>query len=143
MLRSATRCFAAALFVLALPASAATVIVTIPGPLDERSSVGCGLFAGERGFPMERRHARTQWLAAHPSGVTCVFPDVADGTYAVSVLLDLNGNGRVDTNPFGIPIEPWGVSNNVRPALRAPQFSEAAFHVSGGGPVAIHVRLQH
>jgi len=30
---------------------------------------------------------------------------------------------------LGAAIEPWGVSNNVRPSLRAPRFDEAAFKV--------------
>ena len=126
---------------LLTPAAAATITVTVPGPLAAKGSVGCGLFAGERGFPMEESVARTQWLVAQSGGVTCVFRDVADGTYAVTVVLDQNGNQRVDTNPMGMPVEEWGVSNNVRPAMRAPRFNEAAFRVSEDRPVEISVRL--
>jgi uncharacterized protein (DUF2141 family) len=30
--------------------------------------------------------------------------------------------------------DPWGVSNNVRPSLRALRFAEAAFKVAGATP---------
>jgi uncharacterized protein (DUF2141 family) len=62
--------------------------------------------------------------------VACRFSDVPEGTYAASIGHDLNGNRRVDTNFVGLPTEPWGVSNNARPALRAPRFDEASFKVS-------------
>jgi uncharacterized protein (DUF2141 family) len=35
---------------------------------------------------------------------------------------DLNGNHKTGTNWVGLPLEPWGVTNNVRPILRAPKF---------------------
>lgn len=67
---------------------------------------------------------------ARPGGTTCIFENIKPGTYAVSVIHDRNGNGRLDTNLLGIPKEAWGVSNGARPALRAPRFAEAAFRVA-------------
>lgn len=125
------------------PVSAATITVIVPGPLDGKGTVGCGLYSGERGFPMEEKTtAQKQWLPARTDGVTCEFRDVADGTYAVSVVVDTNGNHLVDTNPMGMPTEAWGVSNNVRPAMRAPRFNEAAFSVTAGQPVKLDVRVR-
>jgi uncharacterized protein (DUF2141 family) len=34
-----------------------------------------------------------------------------DGDYLVSVYQDLNGNGKLDSNFIGVPIEPIGISN--------------------------------
>lgn len=145
MKRSATPalCCCVLLAVTGVPAriAAATITVDVPGPLETKGKVGCGLFTGAHGFPMEKSVAQAVWLAAQAGGVTCVFRDVADGTYAVSVMLDQNGNERIDTNPMGMPTEAWGVSNNVRPAMRAPRFGEAAFEVSGGRAVEMKVRL--
>lgn len=124
-----------------LPAAAHTITVVIPATLDAAGRVGCALFSGERGFPMDNAAARMQWLPAQPEGVRCVFRDVADGTYAVSVVLDMNGNQRVDTNFVGLPTEAWGVSNNVRPTLRAPRFDEAAFRLSGGQPIELTIQV--
>lgn len=52
------------------------------------------------------------------------------GEYAVSCFHDVNGNGKLDTNFLGIPIEPYGFSNNARPKFRAPYWSEAVFQLS-------------
>jgi uncharacterized protein (DUF2141 family) len=47
----------------------------------------------------------------------------------------------VDANFLGIPTEAWGVSNNVRPALRAPRFEEASFKVASGQSVTLEIRV--
>jgi len=90
---------------------------------------------------MDNAKAQVQWHPADLRGVTCLFVDVPDGTHAVAVAADLNGNRKLDVNFLGIPKEPWGVSNNVRPRLRAPRFDEAAFTVSSGRDRTIDVRL--
>jgi uncharacterized protein (DUF2141 family) len=117
---------------IALPttARAAELLVRINGLSEPLGQVGCSLFKGPGGFPMDNAGARTLWQAADAKGVTCRYADVAEGTYAVSIGHDLNGNKRVDTNFIGLPTEQWGVSSNVRPRLRAPRFEEAAFKIS-------------
>jgi uncharacterized protein (DUF2141 family) len=118
---------------MALPAqaSAAELVVRITGLSEPLGQVGCSLFAGMAGFPMDNTGARQLWQAADAKGVTCRFSDVPEGSYAVSIGHDLNGNKRVDTNFIGLPTEQWGVSNNARPSLRAPRFDEAVFKVAG------------
>lgn len=90
---------------------------------------------------MEPARATQLWLPASPDGVQCRFENLPPGRYAVAVSHDINGNRRTDTNLFGIPTEDWGVSNNVRPTLRAPRFDEAAVQVPEGNPTTIEVRL--
>jgi uncharacterized protein (DUF2141 family) len=80
-------------------------------------------------------------LRADAKGVTCNFSDLADGSYAVSVSHDLNGNKKVDTNFLGMPTESWGVSNNARPSLRAPRFDEAVFKVVAGKDMTLDIKV--
>ena len=61
------------------------------------------------------------------------FPNLPAGTYTISCFHDLNGNGKLDTNLFGIPQEPYGFSNNARPPFRAPYWEEAKFDLKNGG----------
>jgi uncharacterized protein (DUF2141 family) len=51
------------------------------------------------------------------------------GSYAVQVMHDENGNGKLDTNVMGIPVEGYGFSNNPR-VMRRAYFSEAKFDVT-------------
>ena len=34
---------------------------------------------------------------------------------ALTLYQDLNGNGKLDANPFGMPTEPWGASGSAAP----------------------------
>ena len=85
--------------------SAAEVVVRIGGLSEPLGQVGCSLFAGPAGFPKDSSGARQLWQAADAKGVTCRFADVPEGTYAVSIGHDLNGNKRVDANFVGLPTE--------------------------------------
>ncbi len=121
---------------------AADVVARISGLSEPFGQIGCSLFAGATGFPMDNAAARVQWLAADAKGVTCRYADVPEGTYALSIGHDLNGNRRVDTNFIGMPTEQWGVSNNARPRLRAPRFDEAAFKVAAdAAEVVIDIKV--
>lgn len=63
---------------------------------------------------------------------TFTFKDVAPGRYAVMVTHDENGNGRMDTNAIGMPLEGYGFSNNPN-VMRKPTWEEAAFAVGADG----------
>jgi uncharacterized protein (DUF2141 family) len=82
---------------------------------------------------------RVSGVAASSGGIGGAL--VPAGTRAVSVPHDLIGNRKVDTERFGIPDEARGVSNNVRPALRAPRFDEASFEVAEGQAVALDAKV--
>ena len=65
---------------------------------------------------------------------------VEPGDYAIAVYHDENGNGKMDKRLFGIPKEPYGFSNNVKPIMSAPKFSDCKFSVGDGGKV-ISIKL--
>lgn len=46
------------------------------------------------------------------------------GKYAIAVYHDLNANQRLDINMLGVPLEPFGFSNNVQVKFRKPKFEE-------------------
>lgn len=68
--------------------------------------------------------------ALQPDGDTgqVTFKDLKPGTYAVMVTHDENGNGTLDTNKLGMPLEGYGFSNNPQ-VMRKPTFDEAKFEV--------------
>lgn len=49
---------------------------------------------------------------------------VEPGDYAVALYQDVNSNGQMDKRLFGIPKEPYGFSNNIRPKFSTPKFDE-------------------
>lgn len=59
--------------------------------------------------------------------------DLPEGDYAISVILDENGNDRLDTNVLGIPTERFGFSNNPSIRRGAPRFSQCEVRVEETG----------
>ena len=62
------------------------------------------------------------------------------GTYAFAVYLDENEDGKLNRGPLGKPTEPYVFSNNVRPSLRKPRFSETAVVLAPGKIIAVTLR---
>lgn len=56
--------------------------------------------------------------------------EVPEGTAAIRLHHDENGNGELDRNLLGIPSEGYGFSNNPK-SMGPPSFKDAAFLVQG------------
>ncbi len=63
------------------------------------------------------------------------------GTYAVAIVHDENGNGRLDTMMM-MPREGFGFSRNPRLRLGPPRFADAAFPLTRDA-VDQHVRVRY
>jgi uncharacterized protein (DUF2141 family) len=118
---------AAALGLAAAPAGAADLAVTITGIRNAEGDVYLALFKSPENWPEGSRAEYQERQKAVPGAVTFTLTGLAPGTYAAASFHDENGNGRFDKSFVGIPEEGWGVSNDVRPSLRAPTFGESAF----------------
>ena len=68
------------------------------------------------------------------------FRHVRPGFYAIKMFQDINRNGKFDTDLLGLPLEPYGFSNNAKPILSEPGFSATRFRV-GRGQTVITIRL--
>lgn len=68
------------------------------------------------------------------SGATAelVVPGLKPGRHAIKVFHDVNGNGKMDSNPFGMPLEPFAFSNNAVPQGGPARWAEASFEVTDG-----------
>jgi uncharacterized protein (DUF2141 family) len=72
-----------------------------------------------------------------------VFSNLAPGTYAVAVVHDENGNGRLDKNLLGVPSEGYGVSHNRTYALSSSKWEESRFSVTSAEPMVMRVNLRY
>ncbi|MEM7139091.1 MAG: DUF2141 domain-containing protein [Myxococcota bacterium] len=108
----------------------------------DKGQIGCSLWQDDEGFPSDSEDA-LESLFIKPKGkkATCVFKNVKPGTYAVSVMHDIDNDGELDSSLVGRPKEPWAVSNNA-PAERfgPPKFDAAKFSYSGASST-IQVKL--
>ena len=124
-----------------LDTTAADLLVRVSGISTASGQIGCALFKSADGFPMNPAAATQVWTEASTKGVECRFSALPAGDYAISVSHDLNANRSLDTNLFGVPTEAWGVSKNVRPLMRAPQWKEATFEVADGKDLTLDIKI--
>lgn len=69
-----------------------------------------------------------------------ILEDIPTGVYAVSAFHDANDNKKMDTNFFGIPKEPIGVSNNAKGFMGPPKYKDAKFEVKKNITLSINVK---
>lgn len=62
---------------------------------------------------------------------TAVFEGLALGDYGIKAFHDVNNNGKMDTNPFGMPVEPYAFSNNAVGNMGPAKWDRARFTVDG------------
>ena len=74
------------------------------------------------------RRARIDVAAGERS---TVFADLPAGTYAIKAFHDVNGDGKMNANPFGIPIEPVAFSNNAPARMGPPRWESARLTIEG------------
>ena len=119
------------------------IVVEILGLQSDEGQIGCRIFSKADGFPGEMKKADKQ-LYGKPKSKKggCTFKGFKPGTYAITVMHDLDKSGDLNTSIVGRPKEPWGVSNDTPPRrFGPPLFEDCTFKYEGGKKV-IRIKLQ-
>ena len=124
---------------IAGPAFAAELTVHLHGIRAQTGLLKVALVDSQDAW--DGKAAPVQGDGAPPEGedASFTFKDLQPGHYAVMITHDENGNGKLDTNVVGMPLEGYGFSNNPR-VMRKPTWDEARFEI-GKDDVAIDVAL--
>ncbi len=99
--------------------------------ITREGEVRIGVFTREDRMP--RPPTARVSAAANARTLNLRMDDIAPGTYALALYHDVNDDGKLDTNFDGVPLEPWGMSNNPRVVGRGPTWSEAQFELPPEG----------
>jgi uncharacterized protein (DUF2141 family) len=122
----------------------ATIVVNVSGLRNERGQVGCALFSSADAFPSADKALARVLAVIAGKAARCEFKAVAGGTYAVAVMHDENGDGKLNRSFIGVPTEGYGASNDARPGLmRAPRFADARFLVPAGATTTLAVPVHY
>lgn len=71
-------------------------------------------------------------VVANPAGTTIVIQGIKPGQYAIKMMQDINRDGEFERSWLGLPLEPYGFSNNVVVGLGEPSFQKTEFTVVAG-----------
>jgi uncharacterized protein (DUF2141 family) len=124
---------AALLSIGALGAAAAELTVEVRGIASSDGAVLVAVYDSPEQWL--RKPVRAVRLPAEPGqAVRGSLGDLPPGVYAISAIHDRNGNGKLDTNVFGIPTEPYAYSNDASGFMGPARFDQARFTI-GTEPV--------
>ena len=126
--------FAAALALTAPAVShAADLAIEIDGIQAQQGTVTVAVMTSAEAWAGHAKPVRLTGGAPDGDGtLRLTVAGLAPGSYAIRVLHDENGNGKLDFNVIGMPTEGYGFSNNPR-VMRAATFEEARFDVAETG----------
>jgi uncharacterized protein (DUF2141 family) len=126
-------CACAALAAAAL-ASAPALAADVTFDFDVAAPTGrvmVALFNNEANYGGEGQPVRYAMIDAAGASRQVRFEDLPDGDYAMRAFHDVDGDGKMKTNPFGMPIEPFAFSNNAAGNMGPASWERAKFAATG------------
>jgi uncharacterized protein (DUF2141 family) len=137
-----TKLFVSLLVILLLntdvPATHLDIKVT--GIQSNQGKIIVGIFKDNDSFPIIGEQFKSYKLEIQDKKASLHVTNLEKGRYAVGLCHDLNSNDKMDNNPFGYPMEPYGFSNNVRGHFSKPTFDQASFYFDGSATLVIRVQ---
>lgn len=105
---------------------------------DEVGTIYCSL------YDSEGNHMKKAFQAASApvqnNEATLIFNDLPSGYYTYSFYHDVNQNGTLNANKFGIPKEPYGFSNGQKGTFGPPDFEKAKFQIQNDTLIQIKTK---
>jgi uncharacterized protein (DUF2141 family) len=123
----------------ATQASAAELTVNITDLRTREGALLVAVVDSAAAWDDSRQAIARQRVVPDGDALTLRFPGLADGAYAVQVMHDENGNGKLDANFLGMPVEGYGFSNNPQ-VMRRPTYDEARFELAGDASIDVRLR---
>ncbi len=120
--------------------SKSSIAINVTGLRSTKGKVHFCVTANAKAFPdcsKDSQAVKLTVLAKTASAVT--IPVAGPGTYAVSLIHDENGNGKLDTT-LGMPREGFGFSRNPAIGFGPPKFKSAAFAVQGTAAQSVKMK---
>jgi len=107
------------------------LILSFPGLKTPTGKVMIAVYDSPQGWNAGKpvRVAQADAADAAPGAKIVALPP---GAYAVRAFQDVDGDGKMGKNPFGLPVEPYGFSRDAVGNMGPAAFDDAAFEVKAG-----------
>jgi uncharacterized protein (DUF2141 family) len=130
------------LMLASLSASAAELTVVVSGIRDGDGQLMVGVFDKADTFLKQPLSGRVVPASVRDAAGNArfVIDNLTPGGYAVSVVHDRDGNGRMTMNVMGLPSEPFGVSGKGS-GLGPPRFEDATLQLDAAG-ATVQIQLK-
>ena len=129
-IRAKTRAaLACAAFFCSTMAQGADLTINLTGMQSDSGQVLLSLLNSEAQMKGAEPTVTSMKLPANVAGVKVTLHDLDPGVYGIQLMLDENGNGKLDSNLLGIPKEPWAFSNNAKGRFGPPSWEDVQFTI--------------
>ncbi len=82
----------------------------------------------------------TKLTVSSSNSISWEIPSHPPGRYSIAIYHDVNGNGKMDKNMWGIPREPYAFSRPPQSKWRAPTFEETAIDVPSSTIISMELK---
>lgn len=104
-------------------------------------SIAVAVFDSEATFDRGGAPVRQMLVPVNGATAQTVISGLPVGRYAIKAFHDVDGNGQMATNPFGMPTEPFAFSNNAVGNMGPARWADANFEVTAAtASVTITIR---
>jgi uncharacterized protein (DUF2141 family) len=112
----------------------ASLTVSFTGLSKPGGAIMAGVFDSREAFDGDRP---VQGVRIPVTGASAsqTITGLKPGRYAIKAYHDVNGDGRMNTNPFGMPTEPYAASNNAPSRMGPPAWADAVIDLVAGDNV--------
>ncbi len=137
-----TKLITATTFLLVLPfllIGQHNLTVSIPTE-DAKGTVLLGLFNGPNLYLESEGMYRHCTQEVNSSTTICSIEDLPEGDYSIALLVDLNGNKKMDFTWIGWPKENYGFYPDPGFLMRKPKWKECNFRLNSNLEIEIKIK---
>lgn len=88
------------------------------------------LFDSEAAFDKGGKPVREMVVPVDSADETAVVEGLPAGRYGIKIFHDIDGDGKMGFNPYGMPTEPFAFSNNAVGSMGPAKWADAAFDLN-------------
>jgi uncharacterized protein (DUF2141 family) len=110
----------------------ATFTLAFGGIATPTGAILVSVFDSEAAFDGDGKPVRQAMIPATAAAVETLIEGLPAGRYGVKAFHDVDGDGQLAVNPFGMPTEPFAFSNNAVGNMGPARWADAAFTLSTG-----------
>ena len=110
----------------------ATLTLSFTSISEQEGSVMGVLVDSEDAYNGKSAPLRMIMIKADKSEIAVQFAGLKPGRYAIKSFHDIDSDGKMGTNPYGMPIEPFAFSNNAVGNMGPAKWADASFELKAG-----------
>ena len=102
-----------------------------------KGEIKIAIYSDKKSFLTKGEEYRRFSFKVTQSLEKCLITNLPKGDYAIALFQDENSDGKCNSNFLGVPKEGYGFSNNYKPVLFAPSFSDCKFSITDNKSLTI------